>query len=113
MAHYLLQAAYTPEAWSAQLRNPQDRIAQLTPVLQKMGGRFEAAYFAFGEYDIVAILDMPGNVDMAAFALAAAAGGACRTVKTTPLMTTAEGVDAMRKAAASGYAPPAGVGASA
>jgi uncharacterized protein with GYD domain len=111
MAHYLIQVAYTPEAWAAMLRNPQDRVAQLTPVLQKLGGKFEAAYFAFGEYDIVGILDMPGNVDMAAFALAAAAGGACRAVKTTPLMTTAEGVEAMRKAAISGYAPPTGVGA--
>lgn len=111
MAHYLIQVAYTPEAWSAMLRNPHDRVSVLTPVLQKLGGRFEAAYFAFGEYDIIGILEMPGNVDMAAFSLAAAAGGACRAVKTTPLMTTAEGVEAMRKAASSGYAPPAGVGA--
>jgi len=110
MAHYLLQVAYTPEAWSAQLRNPQDRVLALTPVLQKLGGKFEAAYFAFGDYDLIAILDMPGNVDMAAFSLAATAGGACRAVKTTPLMTTAEGIEAMRKAAASGYHPPAGVG---
>jgi uncharacterized protein with GYD domain len=111
MAHYLLQVAYTPEAWAALLRNPQDRVKQLTPVLQKMGGKFESAYFAFGEYDIIGIIEMPGNVDMAAFSLAAAAGGACRTVKTTPLMTTAEGIEAMRKAAASGYIPPAGIGA--
>jgi uncharacterized protein with GYD domain len=107
MAHYLIQVAYTPEAWSAMLRNPHDRFAAITPVLQKLGGRFEAGYFAFGDYDLVVIVDMPGNVDVAAFSLAAAAGGACRAVKTTPLMTTAEGIEAMRKAAASGYAPPA------
>jgi uncharacterized protein with GYD domain len=111
MAHYLVQVAYTPEAWSALLRNPHDRVSALTPVLQKLGGRFEAAYFAFGEYDIVGILEMPGNVDVAAFSLAATAGGACKAFKTTPLMTIAEGIEAMRKASASGYAPPAGVGA--
>lgn len=111
MAHYLIEVAYTQEAWAAQIRNPQNRIEALTPVLKKLGGRFECAYFAFGEYDIVGILEMPGNVDAAAFSLAAAAGGAVKAFKTTPLMTTAEGIEALRKAAASGYAPPPGISA--
>jgi uncharacterized protein with GYD domain len=106
MAHYLVQVAYTPQAWAALLKTPQDRIEALKPVLQKMGGRFEASYFAFGEYDIIAILEMPGNVDAAAFALAAAAGGAVKSLKTTPLLSIAEGLEAMRKAGASGYKPP-------
>ena len=37
---------------------------------------------------------------------AAAAGGAIRAIKTTPLLTTAEGVEAMKKAAKSGYKAP-------
>ena len=41
MAYYLLQAAYTPEAWAAQLNNPQDRVLLLRPVLQKLGGEIE------------------------------------------------------------------------
>jgi uncharacterized protein with GYD domain len=106
MAHYLLQVAYTPEAWAALLKNPQDRTQVLKPVVDKLGGRFVSAYFAFGEYDIIGVLEMPGNVDAAAFAMAAAAGGACKAVKTTPLMTTAEGLDAARKAAGLGYTPP-------
>ena len=107
MAYYLLQVAYTPEAWKGLIANPQDRVSQLRPVVEKMGGKFEAAYFSFGEYDIVGILQMPGNVEAAAFALAAAAGGAVKALKTTPLLSTQEGVEAMRKAAASGYQPPA------
>jgi hypothetical protein len=43
---------------------------------------------------------------MAAFALAAAAGGALKAVKTTPLMTIEEGIEAMRKASGTGYRPP-------
>jgi hypothetical protein len=39
--------------------------------------------------------------------MAAAAGGACKTVKTTPLLDVAEGLEALRKAAASGYRAPA------
>ena len=32
-----------------------------------------------------------------------AAGGACRTVRTTPLLTTAEALEAMKKASTAGY----------
>ena len=38
--------------------------------------------------------------------VAAAAGGAVRSIKTTPLLSTAEGVEAMKKASASGYKAP-------
>lgn len=106
MAYYLLQVAYTPQAWAAQIKNPQDRVQALKPMLDKMGGKIDSAYFAFGDYDVVAILQMPANVDAAAFSLAATAGGAVKAIKTTPLMTIAEGLDAMKKAAASGYTPP-------
>jgi uncharacterized protein with GYD domain len=106
MAHYLVQVAYTPEAWAALIKDPKDRITVLKPVLEKLGGRFETAYFSFGDYDIAGILEMPGNVDAAAFAIAAAGGGAIKSIKTTPLMTMAEGIDAMKKAAQSGYVAP-------
>jgi len=38
--------------------------------------------------------------------MAVAAGGACKAFRTTPLLTTSEGLDAMKKAAGIGYAPP-------
>jgi uncharacterized protein with GYD domain len=108
MAHYLFQVAYTSEAWTALIRNPHDRLDAIRPIVERMGGSFESAYFAFGEYDIVGVIQMPSNVDMAAFSLAVSAGGACRAIKTTPLMTTLEGLEAMRKAAAVAYVPPGG-----
>jgi uncharacterized protein with GYD domain len=48
MAHYLARGAYTPEAWAALLKNPQNRFALLPAVLEKLGARLEAAYFTFG-----------------------------------------------------------------
>jgi uncharacterized protein with GYD domain len=102
---YLTQVAYTQEAWKALINNPQDRIDAIRPAIAKLGGNIINGYFAFGDYDIVAITEMPDNVSAAAIAMAFAAGGACRSVKTTPLMTTAEGVEALRKAAACGYRP--------
>ena len=106
MANYLLQVTYTPEAWASLIATPRDRIGEVRPVVEKLGGKIQHAWFAFGEYDLVAIVEMPTNIEAAAFSLAAAAGGACRTVKTTPLMTTAEGIEAMKKAAMSGYKAP-------
>ena len=106
MPHYLLQVAYTPDAWAAQLKSPQNRIEAIRPAVEGLGGRIECAYIAFGEYDIVAVFEMPDNVSAAAFSMAAAAGGSVKAIKTTPLMTMEEGIAAMRKGAAAGYRPP-------
>jgi hypothetical protein len=48
---------------------------------------------------------MPDSVSAAAFAMAIAGGGACKSVKTTPLIGLADAMDAMAKAAACGYKP--------
>jgi uncharacterized protein with GYD domain len=107
MASFLYQVAYTPEAWAAMAKNPQDRLAAITPAVQALGGKIVAGYWAFGEYDLIVIVDGLSNGDAAAFAIAAAAGGACKALRTTPLLTMAEGVEAARKAGASSYKPPA------
>jgi len=51
---------------------------------------------------------MPDSVSIAALAIAAAGGGACKSVKTTPLLDPAEGLEAIKKAATSGYRVPIG-----
>jgi uncharacterized protein with GYD domain len=108
MARYLLQAAYTPEAWGAQLKNPQNRVEIVSELLKELGGKFETVYFAFGEYDIVAVMDLPDNVSAAALSMVVSAGGSVKAVKTTPLMTVDEGIAAMRKggSVAASYRPP-------
>jgi uncharacterized protein with GYD domain len=103
MAHYLAQVAYAPEGWQALVKNPQNRIEAVRPAIEKLGGKIETAYFAFGEYDVVLIFQMADNVNAAAIAMAFAAGGACKAVKTTPLLTTAEALEAMKKASTAGY----------
>ena len=103
MTHYLAQVAYSTEGWQALVKNPQNRIEAVRPAIEKLGGKIDTAYFAFGEYDVVVIFQTPENVKAAAFAIAVAAGGACKSVKTTPLLTTAEAVEAMKKASTAGY----------
>jgi uncharacterized protein with GYD domain len=105
MSYYLLQVGYTPEAWAAMVKNPQDRSEAVKGAVETLGGVMERFWMAFGEYDIVGIVQMPDTVSAAAFSMAVAAGGACRSVKTTPLLSTAESIAAMKKASTCGYKP--------
>ncbi|MDB6018037.1 MAG: hypothetical protein JWR19_2526 [Pedosphaera sp.] len=106
MAHYLIEAAYTAEAWKSLLKKPVDRDKAVRPVIKKLGGSLVNSWFAFGDHDIVLLAEFPDNVSAASFALAAMAGGALRSIKTTPLLELPEGREAMKRAAKSGYRPP-------
>ncbi|MFI5295795.1 MAG: GYD domain-containing protein [Thermodesulfovibrionales bacterium] len=103
---YLAQASYTAEACAAMIKNPQNRGEMVRQVIEKLGGRFEGFWFAFGDYDLATIFELPDNVTAAAFSLAVSAGGALKALKTTQLMTAEEAVEAMKKAAKIGYRPP-------
>ena len=103
MPSYLQQVAYSPEGWKGLVGKPQDRIEAVRPAIEKLGGKIESSWFAFGEYDVVLIIQMPTNVDAGAIAMAFAAGGACKSVKTTPLLSAEEAVEAMKKASSAGY----------
>src|SRR6266851_4001988 len=106
MAHYMFEAAFTAEAWSKMVSKPQDRSKVVGQMMEKLGGRLQNYFLAFGEYDAVVIVELPDNVSAAAAAVSAASGGGIKAIRTTPLMTVEEGMQVMRKAAASGYRPP-------
>ena len=54
-----------------------------------MGGKMETFYYAFGDFDVIGIADMPDNVSTAALALVITASGAAK-VKTVVLLTPEE-----------------------
>ena len=105
MASYLYQISYSSEAWAALVKRPHDRIEVVRKVVEKLGGKIEGFWFAFGDYDLIGVIEMPDNASAAAFSVAVAAGGACKDVKTTPLLSIAEGIEAMKKAGTAGYKP--------
>src|SRR2546428_13937496 len=98
MPYYMLQATYSSQAWSGMVKSPQNRLDAVRPVVEKLGGKIEGGWLAFGEYDIVLVCQLQNNVSAAAFSMAASAGGAVTAGKTTPLMTIHEAMEAMRKA---------------
>ena len=73
-------------------------------VQAKLGGRLLAWYYAFGDYDVVAL----SNINATAFSMAIAGSGAVKEFKTTILMPPDEGFDAMLLAQGAGYRPPGG-----
>lgn len=106
VAIYMLEVAYTPETWAAMVRKPQNRVEAIRPAIEALGGRILNAFFSFGEFDVVLILEYPDEVSAAAFQVAAAAGGAARATRTTPLMSIEDGVTAFKKAGTITYLPP-------
>ena len=106
MPYYLYQAAYTPEAWATQIKNPQDVQERVKAIVEQFGGRTIGTWYALGEYDLVSIGEFPDNVSMATVAIAFAAGGALKDAKTTALMTVEEGLQAIKNAAKGAYQPP-------
>lgn len=107
MPHYLQQVAYSREGWEALVANPQNRIEAVRPAIEKLGGRIVSAWFSFGDYDVVVITDLPDNVSAAALAMAFAAGGTCKSVQTTPLISPEEALQALKRAGECGYRPAA------
>ena len=69
MPFFLQQASFTHEAIAKLLANPQDRIEAVRGPIEKLGGRIHASFIAFGEYDVVSILEMPDNISAAALAM--------------------------------------------
>ena len=101
MPIYMYQAAYTPESWAAQLKNPQNRIETVgRQACEAVGGKLVGGWYCFGDYDLVIIADVPNNQAMTAIALGIAAGGAIKASKTTVLMSGSEGVEGMKQAEA-------------
>jgi len=105
MSTYLVQCAYTTEALKVLIAEPQDRTAVVAKAIKGFGGKLVGSWLSFGDYDITLIMEMPDNVSAAAMALTAAAGGSLKSIKTTPLMSTADAMEALKKAGTTSYKP--------
>jgi uncharacterized protein with GYD domain len=104
MPKYLFQGTYIGEGLKGLLtEGGSKRRETVEQTLRAMGGTLEAFYYAFGEDDVFAIVDLPDNVSTAAFALTVNRSGAVR-VKTTVLLTPEE-VDQVTKKSID-YRPP-------
>ena len=104
MPKYLVNASYTEAGLKGLLRDGGSKRREVVAQLVKgLGGKLEAFYYAFGDDDIFAIMDLPDNVSATATSLVINAAGAAK-MKITVLLTPEE-VDQATKTSVD-YSPP-------
>lgn len=86
MPKYLVQGSYTDQGLNGLLKEGgSKRRVMVEKLAEEMGGKLEVFYYAFGSDDFVIILDLPGNIEMAATAIVAQASGMVKS-RVTVLM---------------------------
>jgi uncharacterized protein with GYD domain len=104
MPKFMIHANYVGDGIKGLLKEGgTSRRAAAEKAVVSLGGTLEAFYYAFGDTDVYAIVDVPNNATMAAVALGINATGAV-ALKTTVLLTPEE-MDAATKATPSYRAP--------
>ncbi|RIJ48695.1 GYD domain-containing protein [Maribellus luteus] len=97
MAKYLVCGKYIGEGVQGLLsEGGSGRRSVIHELAGSLGGSVENVYYAFGEYDIYGIFDMPDNSSMAAFSLQASASGLV-SVTCIPLMLPEDIDEAAKK----------------
>ena len=97
MPKYLFRASYTADGAKGLIsEGGTGRVKVAAKLAEELGGKLESYYFAFGEDDVVGVLDLPDNVSMAAVNLTVGATGLVNT-KTIVLLTSEEIDEAARK----------------
>jgi uncharacterized protein with GYD domain len=104
MPKYLLEVSYTADGAKGVLKDGgSKRRAAAKGLAESLGGKLESIYYAFGDTDVFAIVDMPDAVSAAAAAMTLGASGSV-TCKTTVLLTPEEIDTAVKKTGS--YTPP-------
>jgi uncharacterized protein with GYD domain len=106
MQYFLLFVSYTQQAWEVLVRSPQNRVDLVRPIVEDLGGKIESGFVNLANYEAVAIISMPNNVNMAALSMAFLSQFAVKSVNSIPLLTWDEAIAAMQKARSTTYKPP-------
>lgn len=97
MAKYLVKASYNAEGAKGLLKEGgTKRRDAAKKLIESLGGKFEALYFAFGETDAFLIADLPDAATATAISLTVGATGVMK-VTTIPLITPEEVDQAAKK----------------
>ena len=97
MAKFLVTGSYTAEGLQGLLKEGgTGRRNAVEAAVKAMGGRLEAFYYAFGDSDVVSIVEVPDNIAAATLAIGISSTGTVGT-KTTVLLTPDEVDQATKK----------------
>lgn len=97
MPKYLVQGSYSADGAKGLLKDGGSKRRTAVETMAKgFGGRVESFYYAFGDTDVYAIVEVPDNVTAAAVSLAVNASGVV-SLKLTQLLTAEEIDEATKK----------------
>jgi uncharacterized protein with GYD domain len=106
MPKYLAEGRYTADGLRGLAREGASRRgADIAKMIESVGGKLEALYFAFGDADLYIIGDVPDNISAAALSVVANESGFV-TSKIIVLMTADEMDQAIKKAMTVEFLPP-------
>jgi uncharacterized protein with GYD domain len=108
MPHFMATCIYSEQAKAALVANPTDRPKAAAAAIEAVGGKLHSAFMTLGESDVIVIYEVPDAIAAAALAATLASSGAFSSVKTTALLTTSEGIKALKLSAETkgAYKPP-------
>ena|SRR5689334_10889485 len=98
MPFYMVQGRYTQSAIKNLISNPEDRSKPSAALVKAAGGKLLQYFWCLGDYDFMAIVELPSDEAAVSISLAAGSVGHVTGLKTTRLMTAAESVKAMAAA---------------
>ena len=97
MPKFLIKASYTTTGVAGLVKDGgTGRRAAVQKVVESLGGKLEAFYFAYGDADAYVLIDSPDATSGIALSLAVNATGAVR-ISTVPLITAEEMDQACQK----------------
>ena len=104
MIKFLIKGSYTSDGVKGLLKaGGTTRKQAVEKMINGVGGKMEAFYYAFGEHDVYAIAELPDSVTIAAIGLTINASGMVSS-SITILLTTEEIDRASKKSV--NYRPP-------
>jgi uncharacterized protein with GYD domain len=104
MKKYLIKGTYTAEGTKGLMHEGgSGRKMAIEKMLAEIGGKVESFYYAFGEDDVILVVDLPDDISAVAVGLRVNAAGLVRISMT--VLLTPEDIDAASKKSVSYRAP--------
>jgi uncharacterized protein with GYD domain len=100
MPFFLYRGRYTHEAWEKLTKNPKDLSEVMKPSIEQFGGRVLECFVSATSGDPLGFVEFPDMTAAATWTLFMASQSGVVTAEITPLLTTKQALEAMRRAGA-------------
>ncbi len=109
MAQYIITGSYSSAGMKGLISHPSDREAATRALVEGSGGKLQTFLMTTGDNDFLMIAETNDKTGLIAALMVAGASGAVENLKTVQAFSSAEFLDAQKKAGsiAAKYASPA------